>query len=250
VLRAIDVYKNYENAVHAVRGLSLEIERGKTVGLAGESGCGKSTLARLLCCLERSDGGTVELDGRIYNSFRSGQRDPSLNKFRKQVQIIFQDSNGALDPRMTLRQAVAEPIDNFNPLFRCTPRKEKDRRIEELFEQVGLDHDKARCFPHEISGGQRQRAAIARALAVGPEYLICDEPVSSLDAESRDQIVELIFSLQKQTGMGCLFISHDPALTARMSSRIHLMEQGKIVETRLPVAGGREPVQAAGGTHA
>jgi peptide/nickel transport system ATP-binding protein len=238
MLQAVNVAKNYGNDVHPVRGVSIEIEQGSIVGLAGESGCGKSTLARLICCLEWCDGGTVELDGRIYNSFRSGQRGGySLNKFRKKVQIIFQDSNGSLDPRMTLRRTIAEPIENFNPLFRFTPRKEKDRRVEELFEQVGLDHDKARAYPHELSGGQRQRAVIARALAMSPEYLICDEIVSSLDAESRDQIAELIRALQKQSGMGCLFISHDPALSARMSSRIYIMEQGKIVETRIPAAG-------------
>ncbi|MDR1655286.1 MAG: dipeptide/oligopeptide/nickel ABC transporter ATP-binding protein [Treponema sp.] len=234
MLRARDIHKQYGHDVHAVRGLSIEIERGAAVALAGESGCGKSTLARLLCCLEWCDGGTVELDGCIYNSFRGGY---SLNKFRRKVQIIFQDSAGSMDSRMTLRQTIAEPLDNFDPLFRRASRKEKDRRIAELLDQVGLNMDKARCYPHELSGGQRQRALIARALAPHPEYLICDEPVSSLDAESRDRITELLFSLQRQTGLGCLFISHDPILSSRISSRIHIMEQGKIVETKYPKQG-------------
>jgi ABC-type dipeptide/oligopeptide/nickel transport system ATPase subunit len=155
-----------------------------------------------------------------------------LKEFREKVQIIFQDSNGSLDPRMTVRQVLAEPLENFNLPYRRASRKEKHCRIDELLERVGLDTGKARSYPHELSGGQRQRVVIARSLAAAPEYLICDEPVSSLDAESRDGIVKLLISLRKETGMGCLFISHDPVLAAQMSGRIHVMEDGKIVETR------------------
>jgi ABC-type dipeptide/oligopeptide/nickel transport system ATPase subunit len=238
VLLARDVHRYYGNDVHAVRGLSIEIERGTIAGLAGESGCGKSTLARLLCCLEWCDGGTVELEGRIYNSSRSGQRGGySLNKFRKKVQMVFQDSAGSMDGRMTIRQTITESLDNFDPLFRRSSRKEKDLRIEELFDQTGLGMDKARSYPHELSGGQRQRALIARALAANPEYLICDEPVSSLDAESRDQITELLCSLQRKAALGCLFISHDPILISRICGRVHIMEQGRIVETQYPARG-------------
>ncbi|MDR2247324.1 MAG: dipeptide/oligopeptide/nickel ABC transporter ATP-binding protein [Treponema sp.] len=236
MLAAINVQRTYENTIHAVRRVSIEIEKGVTVGLLGESGCGKSTLARMLCCLERCNGGAVELDGSIYNEPRFTRlkfRNASLLKeFHRKVQIIFQDSNGSLDPRMTVRQALAEPLENFSPPYRRASRKEKRRLIDELLERVGLDTGKARGYPHELSGGQRQRAVIARALAADPEYLICDEPVSSLDAGSRDGIVKLLVSLRKETGMGCLFISHDPVLTMQMSDRIHVMEDGKIVETR------------------
>jgi ABC-type dipeptide/oligopeptide/nickel transport system ATPase subunit len=238
LLSARDLHKYYGKDVHVLRGLSIDIERGVITALAGESGCGKSTLARMLCCLEWCDGGRVELDGRIYNSSRSGLRGAySLNKFRKRVQIVFQDSAGSMDSRMTLCQTIAESLDNFDPLFRRASRKEKDRRIAELLDRTGLDMDKAPCYPHELSGGQRQRALIARALAANPEYLICDEPVSSLDTKSRDQIMGLLVSLQRQTGLGCLFISHDPILSSRISSRIHIMEQGKIVETRYTAQG-------------
>lgn len=233
MLRAEDLQKTYEKTVHAVRGLSITIEKGVTTGLLGESGCGKSTLARLLCCLERCDGGTVELDGGLCNGpgLRAGKVF-SPREFRKKVQIVFQDSSGALDPRMTLGRAVAEPLENFSPPYRHASRKEKLRLIGEVLERVGLDTGKARLYPHELSGGQRQRAAIARALAAEPEYLICDEPVSSLDPESRDGIVKLLASLQKETGMGCLFISHDPVLAGQICSRIHTMAGGKITETR------------------
>jgi ABC-type dipeptide/oligopeptide/nickel transport system ATPase subunit len=154
-----------------------------------------------------------------------------LKEFRRKVQIIFQDSTGSLDPRMTVREALAEPLENLSLPYRRASRKEKNHRIDALLERVGLDAGKAFSYPHELSGGQRQRVVIARSLAAEPEYLICDEPVSSLDAESRDGIVTLLISLRKETGMGCLFISHDPALTMRMSDRIYIMKDGQIGET-------------------
>jgi ABC-type glutathione transport system ATPase component len=238
LLAAINVQKTYENTLHVIRGVSMEIEKGLTAGLLGESGCGKSTLARMLCCLERCSGGAVELDGGVCNGPRFKFRNGSLLKeFRRKVQIIFQDSNGSLDPRMTVRQAVAEPLDNFSPLYRRDSRKGKCRRIAGLLERVGLGIDKVCSYPHELSGGQRQRVVIARALAADPEYLICDEPVSSLDAESRDGIMALLVSLRKETGMGCLFISHDPVLTMQVSNRIYVMEDGRITETRFPGEG-------------
>jgi peptide/nickel transport system ATP-binding protein len=234
LLAAINVRKTYGNTLHVIRGVSIEIEKGITVGLSGESGCGKSTLARMLCCLEPCSGGTVELDGSICNEPHFKFRAASLcREFRKKVQIIFQDSNGSLDPRMTVRQTIAEPLGNFSLPYRRASRKEKHRRIAELLEWAGLNTDKAYSYPHELSGGQRQRVAIARALAAEPEYLICDEPVSSLDTESRDGIVTLLVSLQKETDMGCLFISHDPVLTGQVSNRIYVMEDGKITEKGL-----------------
>ncbi|MDR0641680.1 MAG: dipeptide/oligopeptide/nickel ABC transporter ATP-binding protein [Treponema sp.] len=240
MLAALNVEKSYEKNIHAVRGISIGIEKGATIGLLGESGCGKSTLARLLCCLEQCDKGAVELDGTVYNRPRFTFGNPALLKgFRKKVQIIFQDSNGSLDPRMTAGQAVAEPLENFSSLYKRASRKEKHRQIGELLNRVGLDMGKAYSYPHELSGGQRQRVVIARALAVNPEYLICDEPVSSLDAESRDGIITLLFSLQQETGMGCFFISHDPAIAEKMSKRIYVMEEGRITETRLSETGYR-----------
>ncbi|GHV71961.1 hypothetical protein AGMMS49928_26500 [Spirochaetia bacterium] len=229
MLAAKNVQKNYGKENPVIRGISMVIERGSTVGLWGESGCGKSTLARLLCCLEKCSAGVIEFEGRICNA-----SDPSLYKnfpfkeFRKKVQIIFQDSQGALDPRLPLWQTVIEGYENFDSSFRRFTPRQKIRTAEELLEQVGIDPAKVRSFPHEISGGQRQRVVIARALALKPEYLICDEPVSSLDPESREGIVTLLLSLQREHNMGFLFISHDPVLSARMSRRIHVIEEGKI----------------------
>jgi ABC-type dipeptide/oligopeptide/nickel transport system ATPase subunit len=237
LLAAVNVQKKYGNN-QVIRGISIGIEKGITLGLSGESGCGKSTLARLLCCLEKCSAGTVELDGDVYNSSRFKLRSASsLKKFREKVRIIFQDSNGSLDPRLTIQRALAEPLENFSPSYRRVSRKEKRLRVGELLERVGLDAGKANRYPHELSGGQRQRVVIARALAANPEYLICDEPVSSLDAESRDGIVTMLVSLREETGMGCLFISHDPLLTARVSSRVYLMEDGKLRETRFAEGG-------------
>jgi ABC-type dipeptide/oligopeptide/nickel transport system ATPase subunit len=179
--------------------------------------------------------GAVELDGVVYNGPHSGFPNViPLKKFRREVQIVFQDSGGSLDPRMTVGRILAEPLGNFSLDYRRASREGKERRAGELLERVGLDRGKARSYPHELSGGQRQRVAIARALAADPGYLICDEPVSSLDAESRDAIVKLLVLLQQETGMGCLFISHDPALTARVSSRVYVMEDGGIREIRFP----------------
>ncbi|MDR1248280.1 MAG: dipeptide/oligopeptide/nickel ABC transporter ATP-binding protein [Treponema sp.] len=234
MLAAVNVQKTY-GSLHVLRGISVEIEKGATVGLSGESGCGKSTLARLLCCLEGCDRGAVELDGVVYNGPRSGfPKAAPFKKFRRAVQIVFQDSGGSLDPRMTVGRILAEPLGNFSLDYCRSSREERDRRGGELLERVGLDRGKALAYPHELSGGQRQRVVIARALAADPEYLICDEPVSSLDAESRDGIVKLLVSLQQETGMGCLFISHDPALTERVSSRMYVMEDGVIKEARFP----------------
>jgi peptide/nickel transport system ATP-binding protein len=237
LLAAYRLQKSYHNGVHAVQNVSLRIERGTVLGLAGESGCGKSTLARLLCCLERCDSGSVELDGVIWNAADRGAKGPhgksraSLKEFYRRVQIIFQDSSGSLDPRRTVRQTLEEPLDNYGRLSRTV----KLRAVMELLDRVGLDGEKLKRYPHELSGGQRQRVVIARALAVNPEYLICDEPVSSLDPESRDKIAELLCDLvspklREQPGMGCLFISHDPALTARMTQRVLIMSAGKILE--------------------
>jgi peptide/nickel transport system ATP-binding protein len=216
MLAAKELHKRYKNGVHAARGITLSVERGETVGLVGESGCGKSTLARLLCCLEAPDSGAVELDGRRYTS-----RDKKA--FFRQVQIIFQDTSGSLDPRYTVYQTLEEPLDNYERLS----HREKTRRIGELLEAIALPVEKARSYPHELSGGQRQRVVIARALAVKPAYLICDEPVSSLDRETQEQILQLL--VERGQRLGCLFISHDIALTARISDRICVMAHGSIV---------------------
>jgi ABC-type dipeptide/oligopeptide/nickel transport system ATPase subunit len=168
----------------------------------------------------------VELDGVIRNTGKRGKiHAGSLRDFYKRVQIIFQDSSGSLDPRRTVRETLEEPLDNYQRLSRT----EKRRNIMELLERVGLPGEKAKRYPHELSGGQRQRVVIARALAVNPEYLICDEPVSSLDPESRDKIADLLSTLREQNRIGCLFISHDPELTARMTDSVLVMSAGKIL---------------------
>jgi ABC-type dipeptide/oligopeptide/nickel transport system ATPase subunit len=213
------LWKTYRET-QAVRNVSIAIKPGETVGLVGETGSGKSTLARILCRLTVPDAGAVTLDGETAISHLN------VKKFRKRVQIVFQDSSGSLDPRMTVYKILKEPLDNYA----LGSSAEKQERIRELLESVDLSFNLSRRYPHEISGGQRQRVVIARALAVKPDYLLCDEPLSGLDTDAQEHILRLLIDLGNDRPLGYLFISHDLILCTRMSRRLYVMFAGSIVE--------------------
>jgi ABC-type glutathione transport system ATPase component len=205
-----------------VDDVSLSIERGQTLGLVGESGSGKSTLARLILRLLPATAGTVHFDGLDVTSAGAAE----LRRFRERAQIVFQDPYGSLDPRFKVAEIVAEGMDHL----RLGPR-ERRKRVAELLELVRLPHNAAGRFPHEFSGGQRQRISIARALAVNPDFVIADEPVSALDVSMQSQVLNLMRELQARLGLTYLFISHDMAVVRFMADRVAVMTNGKLVET-------------------
>ncbi|MEV0161445.1 peptide/nickel transport system ATP-binding protein/oligopeptide transport system ATP-binding protein [Nonomuraea fuscirosea] len=208
----------------AVDGVSLELRRGETLGIVGESGCGKSTLAKLLTAHERPTSGRVTVLGRSLHDLRGGE----LRRARRHVQLIFQDPYTSLDPRMTVAATVREPYD-VNPDL--APRGDRDRLVRELLEAVGLNPDHGGRYPHELSGGQRQRVGIARALALRPEVLVCDEPVSALDVSVQAQIVNLLEELRERFSLAYVFIAHDLSVVRHLADRVAVMYLGKVVET-------------------
>ncbi|MFN7087705.1 MAG: dipeptide ABC transporter ATP-binding protein [Burkholderiales bacterium] len=209
--------------VRAVDGLSFEIFRGETVGLVGESGCGKTTVGRTLLRLENASGGEIVFDGRNVTAI-SGE---PLKSYRRQVQVIFQDPYSSLNPRMTIGQIIAEPM----LVYRLQPNRAAARaRVAELLTQVGLFDYMAERYPHELSGGQRQRVGIARALALQPSFIVCDEPVSALDVSIQAQIINLLEELQQKFGLTYLFIAHDLAVVRHISDRVIVMYLGKVME--------------------
>ncbi|MFM6929219.1 MAG: ABC transporter ATP-binding protein [Bdellovibrio sp.] len=209
-------------SVKAVDDVSLAIRKGETFGLVGESGCGKSTLGRTLIRLYEPTAGTIQFEGQDFLKLKGD----GLRKKRKDMQMIFQDPYASLDPRMTVGQIIRQPMDIHNV---DTPEN-RTKRVLELIELVGLRKSAVNRYPHEFSGGQRQRICIARAIALNPELIICDEPVSALDVSIQAQILNLLEDLQQKLGLTYIFISHDLSVIEHICDRIAVMYLGKIVE--------------------
>jgi oligopeptide transport system ATP-binding protein len=206
--------------VKAVDDVSITIKKGETLGLVGESGCGKTTFGRTILRLHEPTEGKI-----IYNGVDITKVD--MHPYRKKMQIIFQDPYASLDPRMTVGDIVGEPLD-IHKMY--SSREERQTRIFELLKTVGLNEEHADRFPHEFSGGQRQRIGIARALAVNPEFIVCDEPISALDVSIQAQVVNMLEDLQKEKGFTYLFIAHDLSVVKHISNRIGVMYLGHLVE--------------------
>jgi oligopeptide transport system ATP-binding protein len=234
VLSAVDVKKHFPitqgivfkrtvGHVKAVDGISLDLHRGETLGLVGESGCGKSTLSRVLMGLEKATSGSVKLEGEEL----VGMSEKRLRKIRRNVQIIFQDPYASLDPRMTVGDIVSEP---FRIHKDAVPKGDIKKSVQELLEVVGLNPEHYHRFPHQFSGGQRQRIGIARALALRPKVIICDEPVSALDVSVQAQVINLLERLQDEFNLSYVFVAHDLSVVRHIADRVAVMYLGKVVE--------------------
>lgn len=219
-------YGKNKRFVKAVDDVSFAIKRGETLGLVGESGCGKTTTGRSLLRLYEPTGGKIIYDGKvIYDKDEKIAVD--MLPYRKKMQIVFQDPYASLDPRMTVADIVGEPID-IHKL--AANKQERYEKIIEMLRRVGLNSEHANRYPHEFSGGQRQRVGIARALAVNPEFIVCDEPISALDVSIQAQVINMFEDLQAELGLTYLFIAHDLSVVKHISNRIGVMYLGKMVE--------------------
>jgi oligopeptide transport system ATP-binding protein len=233
LLKATDLRKSYpagrgvSNAHHgdtkALDGVSLEVRRGETLGIAGESGCGKTTLARVLLRLVEPDEGEIEFLGKDWIALRGGE----LRAMRREMQMIFQDAASSLNPRIRSGRLIEEPLEIHEPNL---SRDERRERVLGILSAVGLREDVLACYPHEFSGGQRQRLAIARALILHPTMVIADEPVSALDVSVGAQILELLARLQRELGLTLILITHSLPVVAQIAARVAVMSAGKIVE--------------------
>lgn len=222
LLKVQNLNKSYENGVHALRGISLEVSQGEILGIVGESGCGKSTLGRVIMGLIDATSGHILYRGKSIETSTS-----EVRSFRRKVQFVFQDPYGSLNPRMTVGEILREPLE-IHSLH--VGNEARNSRVKELLQLVGLGEDSYHRYPHEFSGGQRQRIGIARALAVEPELIIFDEPVSALDVSVQAQIVNLLIELQKKLRLTYIFIAHDLRLVEYIAHRVAVMYLGEIVE--------------------
>ena len=216
------VFRREVGAVKAVDGISFDIFKGETLGLVGESGCGKSTAGRVILQLYPATGGNVIYQGRDLTSLSKEE----LRKQRPHMQMIFQDPQDSLNPRMTVGSIISEPLVEHGK-FKGRERRE---RVEQLLESVGMNREYTNRYPHEFSGGQRQRIGIARALALSPEFIICDEPIAALDVSIQAQVVNLLEDIQEEYGLTYLFISHDLGMIRHIADRVAVMYLGRIVE--------------------
>jgi peptide/nickel transport system ATP-binding protein/oligopeptide transport system ATP-binding protein len=217
------VFRHKVGEVKAVDDVSFTVKRGETVGLVGESGSGKTTIGRAIIRLTEPTSGVIKYGGTVISNL--GAR--AFWLYRKKIQIIFQDPYNSLNPRLSIFEIIGEALEIHFPQMTRADRRE---RVAGLLKQVGLQPDHLDRYPHEFSGGQRQRIGIARALAVGPEFIVCDEPVSALDVSVQAQIVNLLQDLQEELGLTYLFIAHDLAVVEHISDYVLVMNQGKIVE--------------------
>jgi len=216
------ILRRQVGTIRAVDGVSFSILRGETLGLVGESGCGKSTIGRTLLRLYDPTDGRILLDGEDIVQ----KRGEALRRVRPRIQMVFQDPHASLNPRMTVGTIISEPLDEHGNLSKA----KKNEKVEDLLESVGLNPRFTNRYPHEFSGGQRQRIGIARALALNPDFIVCDEPIAALDVSIQAQVVNLLEELQDRLGLSYLFVSHDLSMVRHIADRVAVMYLGKMVE--------------------